>query len=241
MPLRKSLPKFNELNELERISLSISVATGLYGISFGALAISAGLTPWQAVALSALMFTGGSQFAFIGVIAGGGAPTAALGAASLVGVRNALYGMQTRLLVRPHGWRKLWAIQLTIDESIAVSSSQKDHESMRRGFWLTGIGVYLFWNLCTIIGVLLGDAIGDPKTWGLDGAAVAAFVGLLWPRLDSRNPIALAVLAAAVTIIAVPFVPAGVPILGAALVSGIWGWICFRGDSQTDFGIAVDK
>lgn len=46
-----------------RMGLSIAVATGLYGISFGALAVAAGLTVWQAMALSLLMFTGGSQFA----------------------------------------------------------------------------------------------------------------------------------------------------------------------------------
>lgn len=219
-----NLPK---LSEVDRVSLSLSVATGLYGISFGALAIAAGLAAWQAITLSLLMFTGGSQFAFIGVIAGGGTPIAALSAASLVGVRNAIYGMQTRLYVRPQGWRKLLAIHVSIDESIAVSTSQKDPDLVKRGFWMTGLGVYLFWNLCTVIGVYLGNSIGDPKVWGLDGAAVAAFIGLLWPRLVSREPVALAIVCAAVTIIAVPFVPAGIPIIIAAFVAGIWSWRCF--------------
>ena len=73
-----------------RMGLSISVATGLYGISFGALSVAAGLNIWQTMVLSALMFTGGSQFAFIGVIAGGGSGLAAVGAATLLGVRNAI-------------------------------------------------------------------------------------------------------------------------------------------------------
>ena len=84
-----------------RMGLSIAVATGLYGVSFGALAVAAGLTVWQAMALSLLMFTGGSQFAFIGVIAGGGAGTAALGAAALLGLRNAVYGMQLGRILKP--------------------------------------------------------------------------------------------------------------------------------------------
>ena len=84
-----------------RIGLSIAFATGLYGISFGALAVSSGLSFWQTMALSALLFSGGSQFAFIGVIAGGGSGGAAFGAASLLGVRNAIYGMQVNQILRP--------------------------------------------------------------------------------------------------------------------------------------------
>ena len=79
-----------------RIGLSIAIATGLYGVSFGALGVASGLTVWQTIALSLLMFTGGSQFAFIGVIAGGGTGSAAFGAAALLGVRNAVYGMQMK-------------------------------------------------------------------------------------------------------------------------------------------------
>ncbi|HWS76057.1 MAG TPA: AzlC family ABC transporter permease, partial [Quisquiliibacterium sp.] len=89
-----------------RIGLSISVATGLYGISFGALAMAAGLDLWQTMALSLLMFTGGSQFAFIGVVAGGGTGAAASGAATLLGVRNAVYGMQLNRMLAPRGWRR---------------------------------------------------------------------------------------------------------------------------------------
>ena len=84
-----------------RVGLSLGIATGLYGISFGALSIAAGLTFWQTQALSALMFTGGSQFAFIGVLSGGGTGAAALGAASLLGVRNTVYGMTMNALLRP--------------------------------------------------------------------------------------------------------------------------------------------
>ncbi|KZC36135.1 branched-chain amino acid ABC transporter permease, partial [Rhodanobacter sp. FW510-R12] len=164
-----------------RIGLSIAVATGLYGVSFGALGVASGLGVWQTVALSALMFTGGSQFAFIGVVAGGGAGSAAFGAATLLGVRNAVYGMQMNRMLRPHGWRRLLAAQVTIDESAATAAGQLDPDEQRRGFWTAGLGVFALWNLFTLAGALLGDALGDPRRWGLDGAAVAAFLGLLWP------------------------------------------------------------
>ena len=194
-----------------RMGLSISIATGLYGISFGALSVGAGMNLWQTMALSALMFTGGSQFAFIGVIAGGGTGAAALGAASLLGVRNAVYGMQMNRMLQPRGWRKAAAAQLTIDESAATASGQLEPQEQQRGFWTAGLGVFVLWNVFTLLGALLGDALGDPRKWGLDGAAVAAFLGLLWPRLRQREPVALAVLCGVVTMLAVPLLPPGCP------------------------------
>ncbi|TAN19332.1 MAG: branched-chain amino acid ABC transporter permease [Rhodanobacter sp.] len=222
-----------------KIGLSIAVATGLYGVSFGALGVASGLGVWQTVALSALMFTGGSQFAFIGVLAGGGAGSAAFGAATLLGVRNAVYGMQLNRMLRPRGWRRLLAAQLTIDESAATAAGQLDPGEQRRGFWSAGLGVFVLWNLFTLAGALLGDALGDPRRWGLDGAAVAAFLGLLWPRLRAREPVALAVVCALVTVLAMPRVPPGVPILLAALVAALWGWFS-RGPADEGLEPDVD-
>lgn len=208
-----------------RTGLSVAIATGLYGVSFGALGVAAGLRPWQAIALSLLMFTGGSQFAFIGVLAGGGTPIAAAGAASLLGIRNAVYGMQLNALLKPRGWVKLPMAQVTIDESTALALGQTEQTERRRGFWTAGLGVFVLWNLFTAVGAVAGNALGDPKQWGLDGAAVAAFTALLWPHLSRREPVAIAILCALVTALAVPFLPPGVPILVAALVAALIGWL----------------
>ncbi len=190
----------------------------MYGISFGALAVTAGLTVWQACALSALMFTGGSQFAFIGVIAGGGTGAAAWGAATMLGIRNGIYGMRIKALLRPSSRRIPLMAQITIDESNATATSQDILAEQHRGFWTAGVGVYVLWNLFTLVGALAGDAMGDPKQWGLDGAACAAFLGLLWPRLKSRDPIAIAVVSAAITVITIPIVPPGIPVIIAVVL-----------------------
>ncbi|OYO05148.1 branched-chain amino acid ABC transporter permease [Enemella evansiae] len=228
-PLRRS-PGF-------RAGVSIAVAVGLYGASFGALSVAAGLNVWQTQALSLLMFTGGSQFAFIGVLAGGGTGLSALGAASLLGIRNGVYGMQINAALAPRGWRRPLAAHLTIDESTATALGQQGHTEQARGFWTAGIGVFLLWNAFTLVGALAGNAMGDPKQWGLDGAAVAAFVGLLWPRLKGGEPVAVAVLCAIVTAVCVPFLPAGVPILVAAAVAGLVGWF---GSGPADEGLEPD-
>ncbi|MGN6125053.1 MAG: AzlC family ABC transporter permease [Humibacter sp.] len=220
-----------------RTGASVAVATGLYGVSFGALGVASGLDFWQTMALSLLLFSGGSQFAFIGVLAGGGSGGAALGSAALLGIRNAVYGMQLNALLRPRGWLRFAAAQVTIDESMATASAQTDPVEQKRAFWVTGIGIFLLWNVFTALGALLGKAIGDPKAWGLDGAAVAAFLGLLWPRLKGREPVAIAVACAVVTVVAVPFVPPGIPVLVAAAVAAVWGLF---GVGRPDEGLEPD-
>lgn len=207
-----------------RQALSVSVATGLYGISFGALAVAAGLDLAQTAALSLLMFTGGSQFAFIGVVGAGGGPVAAVATAGLLGARNALYGAALAPLVGARGPRGWAAAQVTIDESMAVATAQRDPRIARVGFWWTGLGVFLLWNTFTVAGALVGDALGDPSRWGLDAAAAAAFLGLLWPRLGGRRARAVAGGAVVVALVATPLVPAGLPVLAAAGVAVVAGW-----------------
>ena len=201
-----------------RMALSVSVATGAYGVSFGALAVAAGLDVWQAMVLSLLMYTGGSQFAFVGALAGGGLP--ATGAAMLVGLRNAVYVMQVNSWFHPLWAQRILMAHFTTDESTAVAAAQPDQRLRRLGFWVTGTGVFALWNAMTLVGALLGNLLGDPKAWGLDGAALAAFCGLLWPRLVARDAVATAIAAAAVTVALVPVLPAGLPILAAVVVGG---------------------
>jgi len=207
------------------MSLGVGLATGLYGISFGALSVSAGLNVWQTQVLSLLMFSGGSQFAFIGVIAGGG--PAALGAAVvsawLLGVRNGFYAVRMAPVLQAVGLKKLIPALLTIDESTAVATSQEAITEQRRGFWLTGLSVFIFWNLMTLVGALLGDALGDPTKWGLDAAAAAAFLGLLWPRLKERQALAVGALAFLVAVLTTPVLPAGLPVILAGVIAVIFG------------------
>jgi predicted branched-subunit amino acid permease len=198
-------------------SISVGLATGLYGISFGALAAVAGLDLLSIMLLSILMFSGGSQFAFIGVIAAGGAPVAAITSSWLLGVRNGFYAIRLNGVLEPKGLVKLFAAQLSIDESNGVSVAQSDLKSQRLGFWATGIAVFVFWNLATLLGALAGDFLGSAETWGLDAAAAAAFLGLVWPRLKDNKALALA--AAAVAVIGSLFLPAGVPVLLTVFVA----------------------
>ena len=204
-------------NSVLSTSFSVGLATGLYGISFGALGVAAGLDTLSVMLLSLLMFSGASQFAFVGVVAAGGAPITAISSAWLMGSRNAFYALRLAPVIGPQGLIRLIAAQLSIDESNAVSSAQSDLKMQKLGFWATGAAVFVFWNLATLLGATVGNLIGSVEQWGLDAAAAAAFLGLLWPRLKNQWPLALA--GAAVALISYPFLPAGIPILLAAIVA----------------------
>ncbi|RLP70807.1 branched-chain amino acid ABC transporter permease [Mycetocola manganoxydans] len=209
-----------------RQGVAVGVATAAYGVSFGALAVAAGLDVWQACVLSLVMFTGGSQFALVGVLASGGAAagSTAIASAVLLGVRNAAYGMRMKPVVGVSGWwRTVAAAWVTIDESTAVALAQDDPEARKRGFWVTGIIVYVGWNLTTLLGALIGDLMGDTRAYGLDAAAAAAFLGLIWPRLRSHQTIAVASAAAVIAAALTPVVAPGVPVIAAAVVAVVFG------------------
>lgn len=218
--------------EVLRQCLSVGVATGAYGISFGALSVAAGLNIWQTIALSALLFSGASQFAVVAVIAAGGAGTAAVATSSLLGMRNGLYGLQMSRLLKVRGLRRVPAAQLTIDESTAVAIGQPEPAAQRLGFWGTGLAVYVLWNLSTLLGAVVGDALGDPKRFGLDAAAPAAFCALLWPRLKSGDTRAVAAVAAVIALLVAPHAPAGIPVLVAALAAIVAGLLPSRGSRE---------
>jgi predicted branched-subunit amino acid permease len=227
------MARSSESQAAVRAGLAVAIAVSLYGVSFGALSVAAGLDVWQTCVLSLFMFSGGSQFALIGVLsAGPSASFAAIAGAALLGTRNGLYAIRMSPIVGGPLWRRLLAAPFTIDESTAVATAQPTRESQQTGFWWTGLMIYVGWNLTTLIGALIGNALGDVRQYGLDAAAAAAFLGLLWPRLTQLQPIVVAVGAAVVAALLTPSLPAGLPILVAALVAvvvGLFNWFAKRG------------
>jgi len=207
-------------------SLSVSFTVGLYGTAFGAASIAAGFSVLQTCLLSLLAFSGASQFAVVGVMGAGGTAIAGIATASLLGVRNMLYALRMAPLLRVSGFKKVIAAQVTIDESTGVALSQEKlgTEAMKQGFWLTGFGVYIFWNIFTLLGALGAKAMGNPSAWGLDAAVPAAFLGLVWPRLTNKLERALAVCALVLAVLLSPVLSAGLPIISTVVLAVIFGW-----------------
>ncbi len=203
-----------------RDGLGVGIAVGLSGVAFGAAAVAAGLGVARACSLSLLAFTGTSQFALVGVVAGGGNLVAGVLGAVLLGGRNALYGMRLADTLRVRGGRRLAAAHVVIDETTAVATAQADPAAARAGFRATGISLFAMWNLSTLLGAAGASGLGDPRTYGLDAVGPAAFLALLWPRLAAgRLERLVALLAAALALATTPLLPPGVPVMLAAVAA----------------------
>ncbi len=200
-------------------SIVLGLAVGVFGISFGVLAVASGLTAAQACAMSLLVFTGASQFAAVGVIGSGGSTATALGSALLLAARNGAYGLSLSDIVRGRLVTRLGAAQLVIDESTAMATAQRTPADQRRGFWGAGLAVFVFWNLGTLLGAIGGDAIGDPETYGLDAAFPAGFVALVVAHLRTLEGKLAAAIGVTVALTLVPVAPAGMPVLAASVAA----------------------
>jgi 4-azaleucine resistance transporter AzlC len=202
-------------NRIAGNAAGIGIAVGVYGVSFGVLAVAAGLSPAQASVMSMLLFTGASQFACVGVLAAGGGALAAAGPAVMLALRNAAYGMSLAPILGGRLRMRAFAAQFVIDETTAMARAQDDAASARRAFLLTGVSVWLFWSAGTVAGALLGGVLGDPRALGLDAMFPAAFLALLAPQLRRPGAPAAAIAGAAIALAVLPFTPAGVPVIAA--------------------------
>lgn len=214
-----------------REALVLGATVGVFGVTFGVLASATGLSVAQSSALSLLTFTGASQFAAVGVVAAGGATSTALASALLLAARNGVYGVALAPLLRGSP-RRLAAAQLVIDESTAMATAQEDPESARDAFWVTGLAVFVFWNLGTLIGAVSGQRIGDPAALGLDVAFPAGFLALLSSQLRRRPGRIAALAGGAVAVLAIPVTAPGVPVLLASL-GALPAWWARRRDART--------
>jgi 4-azaleucine resistance transporter AzlC len=221
-PARERRDAFPEQRAIIRAAAGIGLYAGVFGLTFGAVATASGLSAIQAIAMSAVMFTGASQFALVGIVAVGGAPLAALSAALLLGLRNAFYGVPVARLVRPGGLRRLWTAHFVIDESTAMAVAQPTSRAGRYAFWATGTTLYVLWTVGTLAGALIGRGI-NTSALGLDAAAPAIFLALLWPQLARDRGPTVALGAVIVTLSLVTVVPGGIPIVAAAVVAVLAG------------------
>jgi 4-azaleucine resistance transporter AzlC len=220
-----------ERGAILRAAIGIGLYAMAFGASFGAISVASGLTLGQTMVLSLVMFTGASQFAFVGVAASGGSPFAAVPAALLLGVRNAFYGVPMSEILHPRGFARLWTAHFVIDETTAMAISQETPRARRFAFWATGLILFCLWQLGTLAGALVGRAV-DPAVIGLDAAAPAVFLALLWPMLRRTEARWVALGGAAVALVLIPVAPPGIPVVAAALAALVAGLLPRRNTAE---------
>lgn len=205
------------LRTLERATLRdvalVCLADALVGASFGAISVSGGLPLWVPIALSVLVFAGGSQFAAVGVVLSGGGALAAVATGLVLNARLLPFGFTVADVPDGPWWRRLVGAQLLTDETVAFALQQSDPRRRRAVYWLCGVALFVVWNVSVLLGALAGGLIGDTDAFGLDAAFPAVLLALVLPSLADRRTRTAAVAGAVVAVAATPFVPAGLPVL----------------------------
>jgi 4-azaleucine resistance transporter AzlC len=216
------MPAARSPRQILQAAAPIALAVFVFGISFGVLAVAAHLPGWAAVLMSVLVFAGSSQFAALGVISAGGSVLTAIFAGALLNLRYIATGIAVARSLPGGRFTRALLAQLVVDENYALAvAAGEPGRPDRRTLLLVGATLYSVWVLGTLIGVLLGPVLGDPKRLGLDAAFPALFVALLWPMLSGRHAVRCALGGAAIALLLAPFTPPGVPLAGAAIV-GLW-------------------
>ena len=214
-------------------AISIGLAISPFGLAFGALCAESGIGVWEALGFSSIVFGGSSQFAAVSVLADDGTVIAAITAGLLLNLRSLAFGVSMAPSLKGSFLWRAGVSQLMIDESTAIGSSQATHELRRYGYLWGGLSVFVLWNATTLIGVsVLSEAESLITDLGIDATIPAAFLGLIWNKLENTKHRAVAVIGAITALILIPFTPAGIPVIAAATAI-IWvrPWVVREGDN----------
>ncbi|KRF15132.1 AzlC family ABC transporter permease [Nocardioides sp. Soil796] len=190
--------------------LLVNLAVGIVGVSYGAITVGDGLPLWAPNLMSIVVLGGASQFLFTGIIGAGGSPVAAVLAGLLVNARHLPFGFALADTVKN---RPVLGSYLMIDEVVAFALSEKDPVRRRLVFFTCGGCLWVFWNIGSLLGGLLGSAVTDTDAFGLDAAFPAVLVALVMPALRDRRTRTVALVGAVVAVAVTPLLPAGTAVL----------------------------
>ena len=208
--------------DLARDIALVCLADGIVGMSFGAIAVTSGLPIWLPMLLSLLVFAGASQFIFVGIVASGGNPIAAVVAGLLVNARHVPFGFAVGDVLGTGILRRMAGSHIMIDETVAFALAQQETARRRAAYWTCGVLLFVCWNAGVVLGAFAGTAISDTAAFGLDAAFPAVLLALLLPSVREAGPRRAAFMGAGVALATAPFLPAGLPVL-LALVGVLAG------------------
>lgn len=206
-----------------------------FGIIFGAVAVTSGLSAWAAVAMSALVFAGSSQFIAAGLVASGAGIAVIVLTTFVVNLRHALYAASLAPYMKhlPQRWLAPLGFWLTDESYVVVIArySRTDASPWKHWYFLgSAVIMYVNWQVCTWIGIIAGRSIPNPQAWGLEFALPVTFIGMLVPSLRQRSMV-LSVLAAGSAALVFAGLPNKLGLIIAALLGVVVGMAATRFDA----------
>ncbi|MFN8494109.1 MAG: AzlC family ABC transporter permease [Caldilineaceae bacterium] len=219
----KQLSRLTEFWDGFRLTIPLIVGAIPFGIIFGALAVTRGLTPQAASAMSAFVFAGSAQFIAAGLVASGTSTAIIILTTFVVNLRHSLYSasLAPHMKHLPQRWLLPLGFWLTDESYVVVIQryNQPDASPYKHWFFFgSALSMYLNWQLCTYIGIRAGQSIHDPQRWGLDFAMAVTFLGMLIPMLRNR-PILICVLVAGLSSVLFYGLPNKLGLIVAALLA----------------------
>jgi len=230
------MTRSHEFTQGARDMLPMLLGAMPFGIIFGSLAGAAGLSPWQTLGMSLLVFAGSAQFIAISLLGAGTGLAVLLLTTLVVNLRHALYSASLQPFVRhlPKRWRMPLAFWLTDEAYAVVLHRYTDADASPHKHWYflgAALAMYLNWQLCTLVGVLFGQSVPNLGAWGLDFAMLATFIGIVVPMLRNSPQVA-AVLVAGAVALACHALPYKLGLLAAAFSGIIVGVLLERRDTD---------
>jgi 4-azaleucine resistance transporter AzlC len=191
----------------------VCLAGAVVGLSYGAITVSSGLPVWLPMLMSVVVFAGAAQFMFVGIVASGGNPIAAVVAGLLVNARHLPFGFALGDVLRGSWPRRIVGSHLMIDEAVAFAMAERDGGRRRAAYWSCGVGLFVSWNVGVLVGALGGTVVTDTDALGLDAAFPAVLLALILPALKDPVTRRAALVGVVVAVSAAPFLPVGLPVL----------------------------
>ena len=185
-----------------RATVPLVVGAIPFGIIFGAVAVSGGLSPQATMAMSLFVFAGSAQFVAAGLFAAGAGVVIIVLTTFVVNLRHALYAasLAPHMKELPQSWLLPLGFWLTDESYLVVIDRymQEDRSPFKHWFYLgSALFMYINWQICTFIGIMAGQAIPNPESWGLEFALPVTFIGMLVPMLRGQPVIACVLVAGA--------------------------------------------
>ncbi|MGK5638613.1 AzlC family ABC transporter permease [Streptomyces sp. URMC 126] len=190
----------------------VCLAVGVIGLSYGAISVASGLPLWLPVVLGLTVLAASSEFLFVGIVAAGGSPVAAVLAGLLVNARHLPFGLAVPDVLG-HGRRRLLGTHLLNDETVVFALAQEGMPRKRAAYWACGLGILVCWPLGALTGGLIGSVVHDTDALGLDAMFPAVLLALIVPAFRERDKRRAGLAGAAIALAATPFLPAGLPVL----------------------------
>ena len=231
-PLSQSHTPRSEFWAGVKATFPLVVGAVPFGIIFGALAVTSGLTAWATQAMSLFVFAGSAQFIAAGLVAQGSSLIVIIVTTFVVNLRHMLYAAtlapHTKNL--PQRWLLPLGFWLTDESFVAVIKRYlQDDDSPNKHWFFFGSAIFMYtnWQLCTLIGIIAGGLIDDPLKWGLDFAMIVTFIGMLVPMVKDWSVVS-SVLASGLAAFLLRNLPNKLGLIVAALIGLAVGMLVYR-------------